>query len=155
MRYFAYTLAPSFVLLMVAGVFAAVLVPTMGSNPLVFLMAYIPVFILLFIMGARRLNDINLSGWLSLLSLIPLVNLLFWLVLLFIPGNPGANRYGPPLRKNTTGVIVLAWVGPVLLIFMIGTLAAVAIPAYQTYVKRAKAAQGTTSPARVMQQAPQ
>ena len=154
-RYFAYTLAPSFLLMFVAGMFMAVLVPRMGNQPLLVLAMYIPVFILLFIMGVRRLNDANLSGWLSLLSLVPFVNVLFGLALLFIPGSQGANRYGPQPRKNTTAVIVMAWVGPVILIAMIGIMAAVAIPAYQGYVKKAKANQETTAPAPLSQQAPE
>jgi uncharacterized membrane protein YhaH (DUF805 family) len=43
--------------------------------------------------GARRLHDIDRSGWFLLLAFIPIVG---WLVLLYFmvqPGTPGPNRY--------------------------------------------------------------
>ncbi len=147
-RYLAYTVTPSFGLMFVTGILLGILTAGMKiENPLLPLLCYIPMFILLFIMGARRLNDLNLSGWLSLFSLIPFVNLLFGLVLLFIPGNDGSNRYGPAPQKNTTGVKVLAWSGPLLLVAFMGVMAAIAIPAYQSYVKKSKEAQTTSQPA--------
>lgn len=67
------------------------------------------------VVARRRLQDMDSPwGW-SLLSLIPFVNFIFWLVLVFAPGTNGDNRYGPKPQPNTTGVIVLAWVLPVLL----------------------------------------
>ncbi len=44
--------------------------------------------------GVRRLHDFDKSGWWYLLSLVPLVNFVFALILLFAPGTAGANRYG-------------------------------------------------------------
>jgi uncharacterized membrane protein YhaH (DUF805 family) len=46
--------------------------------------------------GARRFHDINKSGWLQLLGLIPLVG---WALVIYWaaqPGQPEANAYGPP-----------------------------------------------------------
>ena len=49
----------------------------------------------------RRCHDLGYSGWLSLLNLIPLVNLIFALVLLFVSGQPFPNKYGlPPQRRR-------------------------------------------------------
>ena len=152
-RYLAYTVAPSFGLTFLVAMVFGIIAPAIMRNPMVALVCYVPMLILLFIMGARRLHDMNLSGWLSLFSLIPLVNLLFGLVLLFIPGNDGTNRYGPPPQKNTTGVLVFAWIGPLILIAVIGILAALAIPAYQSYVNKSKAAPNTSLPAPNLQQA--
>ena len=42
----------------------------------------------------RRLHDLNKSGWWSLIALIPYVNVIFGLYLLFAPGTKGDNRYG-------------------------------------------------------------
>ena len=42
----------------------------------------------------RRLHDMEQSGWLALLSFIPLVNVLLFFVLLFAPGTPGPNKHG-------------------------------------------------------------
>jgi uncharacterized membrane protein YhaH (DUF805 family) len=83
----------------------------------------------------QRSHDMDLSGWFSLLAFIPFVGL-FWL---FKAGTPGPNTYGAPPVPNTLGVKILAWVFPGIVV--IGILAAIAIPAYSSYVLRAKAAQ--------------
>ena len=43
---------------------------------------------------ARRLHDINKSGWCQLLFLIPLVNLVLIFLWLCKAGDTGANQYG-------------------------------------------------------------
>lgn len=88
--------------------------------------------VLAFMLTIQRCHDFNTTGWLSLISLIPLVNLVFW----FIPGSEGANHYGPRTPPNGTLAIVLVWILPA--IAVVGILAAIAIPAYQSYVKRAQ-----------------
>jgi uncharacterized membrane protein YhaH (DUF805 family) len=42
----------------------------------------------------RRLHDQDKSGWLALLGLIPLINLVL-LVFMFLEGTKGSNQYGP------------------------------------------------------------
>ena len=79
----------------------------------------------------QRSHDMNWSGWTVILSLIPIVNLI-WLV---GSGTKGSNRYGAPPPPNTLGVKVLGLFFPV--IAVIGIVAAVALPAYQAYAKRA------------------
>jgi len=81
----------------------------------------------------QRCHDFNTSGWLSLLVLVPLVNLIFW----FIPGTDGPNRYGAPTPPNSTLVVVAACAVPVL-VFVAGILAAIAIPAYQDFTLRSR-----------------
>ncbi|MFC3674776.1 DUF805 domain-containing protein [Ferrovibrio xuzhouensis] len=44
---------------------------------------------------AQRCHDIGWPGWLALVALIPYLGIVFWLVLFFIPGTRGPNRYGP------------------------------------------------------------
>ena len=44
--------------------------------------------------AVRRLHDTGKSGWLVLLGLVPIANLVL-LVFLALPGDPGANQYGP------------------------------------------------------------
>ncbi|MBO6182203.1 MAG: DUF805 domain-containing protein, partial [Acidaminococcaceae bacterium] len=53
--------------------------------------AAIPNFMLLI----RRLHDLNRSGWWALIMLIPLVNLLFAVYVIFFKGTKGPNKYGP------------------------------------------------------------
>jgi uncharacterized membrane protein YhaH (DUF805 family) len=48
----------------------------------------------------KRLHDLNMSGWFYWLSLIPLVNLIFGLYMLFARGTVGPNRYGPDPRDR-------------------------------------------------------
>lgn len=53
----------------------------------------------------RRLHDVNLSGWILLGVLVPLVNLLVGIglfIVCFIPGTVGPNKYGPD-PKNPAG----------------------------------------------------
>ncbi len=96
--------------------------------------AYLALIVFSFILAKRRLNDLNQSGWLSLLLFIPLVNIVVGLWLLFAPGKKEQNNYGPYPVKNPIGIVILALIMP---IAILGILAAVAIPAYQDYVERA------------------
>lgn len=45
--------------------------------------------------GARRLHDINKSGWWQLLYLIPLIGFIIVLIFLVKQGDAGENRFGP------------------------------------------------------------
>jgi len=51
--------------------------------------------IILQIQIIKRLHDINLSGWYSLVLYIPFINLIFSLYLMFKRGDKGRNQYGP------------------------------------------------------------
>jgi len=44
--------------------------------------------------GVRRLHDIGKSGWMLLVSLIPLIGGIWLLVLMATDGQPGENKYG-------------------------------------------------------------
>ncbi len=92
----------------------------------------------------QRLHDFDASGWWSLLVLVPLANLILYLVLLIMPGTQGANRFGDPPPPNTVGVILLALVLP--LVIVIGIVAAIAIPAYQHYAERARPSAPDSAP---------
>ncbi len=43
----------------------------------------------------RRLHDIGKSGWMALLSLIPIIGTIWLLVLMAKDSAPGENEYGP------------------------------------------------------------
>jgi len=45
--------------------------------------------------AVRRLHDIGKSGWMILITLIPLIGGIWLLVLLATDSNPGDNQYGP------------------------------------------------------------
>jgi hypothetical protein len=62
-----------------------------------------------FQIGTQRLHDAGWSGWLLLLNLVPYIGAIFPFLMVLIPGNQGANRYGPPAPPNSRSVKVLAW----------------------------------------------
>ena len=65
----------------------------------------------------RRLHDLNKTGWLSLLLLVPIIQLLFTLYVLLAPGTPYRNDYGD-VRPSTTWEKLLAWIMIILSILM-------------------------------------
>ena len=44
--------------------------------------------------GVKRLHDLDKSGWLLIIGLIPIVNIAFGLYMIFADGTVGPNRYG-------------------------------------------------------------
>lgn len=80
----------------------------------------------------QRSHAFNTTGWLAILGLVPLVNLIFW----FIPGTDGQNRFGAKTPPNGVLTLIAVWIIPV--VFILGIVAAVSIPAYQDYVKRSQ-----------------
>ena len=56
--------------------------------------------------GVRRLHDVGKSGWMMLISFIPLIGAIWLLVLFVTDGNPGENEYGVnPKEINENEVI--------------------------------------------------
>ncbi|HIP81770.1 MAG TPA: DUF805 domain-containing protein [Leucothrix mucor] len=79
----------------VAGKFGAV-----GSMAAYLLLAIgiVSALVVLIQLTIQRCHDINVSGWFSLLIVIPLAFLLFWL----IPGSRGLNKYGDAAKPAST-----------------------------------------------------
>jgi uncharacterized membrane protein YhaH (DUF805 family) len=46
-------------------------------------------------LGVKRLHDIDRPGILAAALFIPVISIVAFLALCFLPGTPGANRYGP------------------------------------------------------------
>ncbi|MEA3192219.1 MAG: hypothetical protein QOD26_552 [Betaproteobacteria bacterium] len=138
-RYIAYGMG----IYILFGILGALLGAVIGSAGMV--IAWIAIMIIGFMLTIQRCHDFNATGWLSLLVLVPLVNLIFW----FIPGTDGENQYGARTPPNGVGVIIAACIVPI--IAVVGILAAIALPAYQQYQVRAKAMQQQQQ----QQQAPQ
>lgn len=125
-RYIAYGMG----IYILFGILGALLSFVVGQFGMV--VAWLAIMIVGFMLTIQRCHDFNTTGWLSLLVLVPLVNLIFW----FIPGTDGPNDYGARTPPNGTGVIIAAFIVPI--VAVVGILAAVAIPAYQQYQMKAQ-----------------
>ncbi len=132
LRYLAWSMVLSLVALPIVSVFALIglgLVSADSTTGLIIggLLAFF-LFLAFAIVGIlfsiQRLHDIGWSGWLWLLTLVPFVGSFFPLVIMIVPGNTGANRYGPPPPPNSTAVKVLCslWIVFIGLFFMGGML---------------------------------
>ena len=131
LRYLAWTLVLTVAMLVAGGIIAtagfavATASPTAGMilGSLLGLALCIAIVVVSVQIGVQRLHDLGWSGWLYLLNLVPLVNSIFPLLLLVLPGNPGANQYGAPPPRNSTAVKVLAslWLAfiPLMLILVV------------------------------------
>lgn len=85
---------------------------------LIFAVLYVALIYFLFVFTIRRLHDLNKTGWLSLLIIVPLVNIFFSLYILFAKGTQGPNNYGP--RRVTLGwEKVVGWIYIVLTVVSI------------------------------------
>jgi len=130
-RYLGYSFGLTMLIAFFIGIAAALL--GTASPAVAFgvgAVGYIAIIVVQILLTIQRSHDMNVTGWLCLISLIPLAALVF----LLVPGTRGENNYGKPPPPNTTGAVVLACVVPLLMI--VGIVVAVAIPAYQDYAQR-------------------
>ena len=51
--------------------------------------------------AVRRLHDVGKSGWMILITLIPLIGAIWLLVLMVTDSNPGENQYGQNPKEAT------------------------------------------------------
>jgi uncharacterized membrane protein YhaH (DUF805 family) len=128
LRYLAFTTG-AFILAGILIGLAMAINETVGG--LVTIVAYIAATVFSILAMIQRSHDMDWTGWTILLSIIPLVGLIW----IFKSGSPGSNRWGAPPPPNTTGIKVLGLLLPA--IALIGILAAIAIPAYVEYQNRA------------------
>lgn len=100
-------------------------------------------FYLQLAVSKRRFNDLNKTGWLALLMLVPGVNILVYLYLLAVEGTADANYYGLPARPATQLKTVLMVLIPLLVMSLIGLLTQVVVPSYHSYqaIRNSKDAQ--------------
>src|SRR5476649_1628973 len=131
LRYLAWTLVLTVAMLVAAGIISTASFAVATASPIAgailgSLLGFALFVALVWVsvqIGVQRLHDLGWSGWLYFLNLVPLVNSVFPLLLLVLPGNPGANQYGPPPPRNSTAVKVLAamWLAfiPVMLAILV------------------------------------
>ena len=149
-RYLAYTLGVYLLMIPFGAVIAALgggssTFSSQGSSATsIIAIILIAILVIVGIFGIvvvtkRRFNDLNHSGWFSVLIFIPYIGIIPALYLMFFPGTKVSNRFGAKPVKNTLFLWIVGLALPV--IFVVGILAAVAIPAYSDYVERVSAAQ--------------
>lgn len=142
LRYIAYSMGVALLCYLVIALFsgaAGFLMPEALMGPavaLIVILGYGAMLVISVMLTIQRCHDFNVTGWLSLILLIPLAPFIFW----FIPGTQGANRFGaqPPPNHGAMTIVVILLVA----IVLIGILAAIAIPAYQGYLEAAQGMQG-------------
>lgn len=118
-RYLMYTMGVG-----LAGMLLAMLLMTIPLiGPFLAIALYVAILVISIFLTIQRSHDFNVTGWMSLVLLIPLVSLIFY----FIPGTKGSNQYGLQPPPNSTAIKVTAFL--LLALFLIGILAAIAIPA--------------------------
>ncbi|OCW25836.1 DUF805 domain-containing protein [Pseudomonas aylmerensis] len=116
LRYLAWTLVLTLALLVAGGIISTVSFAVATASPVLGTLIGVVLGLALFValvwvsvqIGVQRLHDLGWSGWLYFLNLVPLVNSVFPILLLVLPGNAGANQYGAPPPRNSTAVKVLA-----------------------------------------------
>ncbi|MDO8341271.1 MAG: DUF805 domain-containing protein, partial [Candidatus Woesebacteria bacterium] len=62
----------------------------------VLIIMLLPVFMFALSVTTRRFHDLGKSGWNFLWMIVPIVNIIWAIVLLFKPGNNDSNKYGNP-----------------------------------------------------------
>lgn len=133
LRYLAYGFAIALVgqvLIGLMGGMGAVMQNEAGSalSIIGMVVVYIAIVAISVMLAVQRLHDLDKTGWLYLLILVPILNIIFGLYMLFAPGSQSANRYGNPPPPNSTGVVIAAWL--LIIVFVGGIVAAIAIPAF-------------------------
>lgn len=117
-RYIAYSLGTVVALALFMGVtgYVALSLPVAGGRLLLSMTAVLNYYLLLplvmVVLTIRRAHDFNYRGWLAFLLLVPVINLLFWV----IPGTRGGNTYGEAPAPNTLSAMLVALILPVLLL---------------------------------------
>jgi uncharacterized membrane protein YhaH (DUF805 family) len=126
LRYLAWTMVLMLACLPLFGIAGGFMAVSEMLGGLLMVVAGIAAAVVGVMFAVQRLHDIGWSGWLVLISVVPIVGGVFSLLMFIIPGSTEANRFGPPPPPNSTAVKVLAglWLGAIVL----GIVAAIALP---------------------------
>jgi len=144
-RYLAYSFAGMLVVMLAAAVLGGALgaagaTEQIGGALLQVVVGAL-VLALTLIVARRRLNDMGRTGWWGLFLLVPILNIVATVWLVFGKGDAGPNQYGLPPGPNSRGAIVLACVGPVV---FIGAILVSGRDAYRSYGDKARPSNSQT-----------
>ena len=99
-EYWWFTL--SYVLLLVVAMIADAVI---GTDPVLYFLAIAGTFLPSLAVAVRRLHDTDRSGWLILVTLIPLIGSIIAIVWLASAGTRGANPYGVDPKSDQVGAV--------------------------------------------------
>ena len=99
-EYWWFTL--SYVLLLVVAMIADAVI---GTDLVLYFLAIAAMFLPSLAVAVRRLHDTDRSGWLILVTLIPLIGSIIAIVWLASAGTPGANQYGADPKSDPVGAL--------------------------------------------------
>ncbi|WP_339489399.1 DUF805 domain-containing protein [Pseudomonas sp. EL_65y_Pfl2_R95] len=126
LRFLAWTLVLMLVCAPLFGIAAAGFALSAIIGGILMLVVGIAVIVVGVMINVQRLHDLGWSGWLLLITVIPVVGSVFSLLMVVMPGTKGPNRYGPMPPANSTAVKVLAclWIA----LIIAGVIAGIAMP---------------------------
>lgn len=126
MRYLAWSLVLVFGFAVLIAALSAVSLLSEILASILIIGASIGMLVISVQIGVQRLHDMGWTGWLWLLNLVPIVNSVFWIIMLVVPGTAGSNRFGPEPPPNSLAVNLLAgaflvlMIGGLLMLFLSG-----------------------------------
>ncbi len=131
LRYLAWSMVLMLACLPLFGIAAGFFAVSEILGGLLMLVVGIAVAVVGIMFGVQRLHDIGWTGWLLLVTLVPIVGGVFSLLMFIIPGSTEANRFGspPPANSGAVKILALLWVAMIVL----GIIAAIALPAYMGF----------------------
>ncbi len=135
LSYLAWSMVINFSLGMVMAIVAGIVGASMqdpgaigGILGILLLVIEIAIVVVAIMFSIRRFHDFNASGWWTLLMLVPVVNFITGLVLLFKPGTIGPNDFGPPrITRAWEKVVGYIAIG-IMILALLGIVAAVLMP---------------------------
>ena len=73
---------------------------------------FVPIFTILWLVWsirdtALRCHDLGWSGWISLVQCVPLYNMVFFLIMVFLPGQANDNAHGEPTPRTSWGSVLV------------------------------------------------
>ncbi|UCJ18305.1 DUF805 domain-containing protein [Pseudomonas sp. MM211] len=126
MRYLAWSLVLMFGFTVLIAALSAVSLLSEILGSILIIGAAIGMLVISVQIGVQRLHDMGWTGWLWLLNLVPIVNSVFWIIMLVVPGTVGSNRFGPEPPPNSlavnllAGLFIVLMVGGLLTLFLSG-----------------------------------